>query len=94
MPTMRKVQPENVARSNWYLWGAFGEGEREQFAACSGRTIRTHGARVETGSPLRFSSNNGRRTESCGLVIVGYGAVGRLHLRPTAQIEASCYCWR
>ncbi len=48
----------------------------------------TLGARVVMGRPLRFSSNNGKHTESRTLTIMGWGKVGRLHLRPTAQIEA------
>ena len=52
----------------------------------------TLAARVVTGRPLRFSSNDGKRTESWALAIVGCG----LHLRPTAPSEASCHCqsWR
>ena len=43
-----------------------------------------------------FPQNNGKRTESRTLVIMGCGDVGRLNLRPTAQLEAFCLVqsWR
>ena len=58
------------------------------------RTLR---APVVTGRPLHFSSNKGKRTESRTLGIMGCGDVGRLNLRPTAQLEAFCHVqswWR
>ncbi len=50
----------------------------------------TLGARVVTGRPLRFSSNNGKRAESRRLAIMGWREVDRLHLPATAQLEAPC----
>lgn len=64
--------------------------------AVGGGTDRCPWCRVVTGRPLHFSSNNGKRTESRTLVIMGCGDVGRLNLRPTAQLEAFCLVqsWR